>query len=98
MVGDIVLFVKAGPITQQVFFLVVENLGPYNAIMGRAWLHAMKVVPSTYHQIISYLTASGQVDLQGSQLAAHHCYQLSVQECEKGETSNSSPPKIQPSE
>ena len=48
-VGDIVLSVKAGPVTQQVLFSVVKDLGPYNAIVGRAWLHAMKVVPSTYH-------------------------------------------------
>ena len=52
-VGDIVLSVKAGPVTQQVLFSVVEDLGPYNDIMGRAWLHAMKAVPSTYHQTIS---------------------------------------------
>ena len=34
--GDIVLFVKVGPVTQQVLFLVIEDLGPYNAIIGRA--------------------------------------------------------------
>ena len=62
-VGDITLSVKAGPITQQVLFSVVEDLGPYNAILGRAWLHAMKAIPSTYHQIVSYLIESGQVDL-----------------------------------
>ena len=69
-VGDITFPVQAGPIIQQVMFSVVEDLGPYNAILGWAWLHAMKAVPSTYHQRISYLTVSGQVDLQGSQLAA----------------------------
>ena len=69
-VGDITFFVKAGPVTQKVLFSMVEDLGPYNAILGRAWLHAMKVVPSIYHQTISYLTESRQVDLQGSQLAA----------------------------
>ena len=58
-VGDIAFPVRAGPVTQQVLFLVVEDLGSYNAILGRAWLQAMKVVPSTYHQTISYLTASG---------------------------------------
>ena len=63
-IGDITFSVKAGPVTQQVLFSVVENLGPYNAILGRAWLHAMKVVPSTYHQTVSYLTEAGQVDLQ----------------------------------
>ena len=65
-VKDITFSVKAGLVTQQVLFSVVEDLGPYNVILGQAWLHAMKVIPSTYHQTISYLTASGQVDLQGS--------------------------------
>ena len=32
--GDVVLPVKAGPITQQILFSIVEDLGPYNAIMG----------------------------------------------------------------
>ena len=87
-VGDIAFSVKAGPVTQQVLFSVVEDLGPYNAILGRAWLHAMKAVPSTYHQTISYLTASGQVNLQGSQLVARQCYHLSMQGREQGECSS----------
>ena len=79
-VEDITFSVKAGPVTQQVLFSMVEDLGPYNAILGWAWLHAMKAVPSTYHQMISYLTESGQVDIQGSQLALRQCYQLSLRE------------------
>ena len=38
--------------------------------MGRAWLHRMKVVPSTYHEMVSYLTENEQVDLLGSHLVA----------------------------
>ena len=34
-VGDISLSVKARPVTWQVLFSVVEDLGPYNAIVGR---------------------------------------------------------------
>ena len=79
-VGDIALSVKARLVTQQVLFSVVEDFGPYNDIVGRTWLHAMKAISSTYHQTISYLTACGQVDLQGSQLAARQCYQLSIHE------------------
>ena len=79
-IGDITFSVKAGPVTQRILFSVVEDLGPYNAILGRALLHAMKVVPSTYHQTISYLTEAGQVDLQGSQLAARQCYEISLRE------------------
>ena len=76
--GDAVLPVKAGPVTQQVLFPIVKDLGPYNAIIGRAWLHSMKAIPSTYHQMVIYLTNIGQVDLLSSQLAARQCYQLSM--------------------
>ena len=57
--GDITLPVKAGPVIQQVLFSVVEDLGPYNAIVGQAWLQVMKSIPLTYHQTISYLTSAG---------------------------------------
>ena len=45
-IGDITFSVKEGHVTQRILFLVVEDL-------GRTWLHAMKAVPSTYHQTIS---------------------------------------------
>ena len=32
--GDIYLSVNAGPVVQQVLFSIVEDLGPYNAIVG----------------------------------------------------------------
>ena len=57
--GDVALLVKAGPITHQVLFSIVEDLGPYNAIMGWDWLHLMKAVPPTYHQMVNYLTNVG---------------------------------------
>ena len=95
-VGDIAFPVRASPVTQQILFSVVEDLRPYNAILGWTWLHAMKAIPSTYHQTISYLTASGQVDLQGSQLAVWQCYQLSLQGREQSECSNEPPLQDQP--
>ena len=88
-VGDIALPVKAGPVTHKVLFSVVKDLGSYNAIVRRTWLHAMKAIPSTYHQKISYLTCSRQIDFLSSQLTAHQCYQLSVRKREKGESPNS---------
>ena len=94
-IGDITLPVKVGPVNKQVLFSVVEDLGRYNAIVGRAWLHTMKVVPSTHHQKISYLTSAKQVDLLSSQLTARQCYQLSVQEREKGESFNNPASKSQ---
>ena len=43
--GEIALPVKEGPVVQQVLFLVVRDLGPYNAIVGLALLHAMNACP-----------------------------------------------------
>ena len=57
--GDITLLVKVRPVTQRVSFSVVEDLGSYNSIVGRTWLHSMKVVPSMYHQMVSYMTNVG---------------------------------------
>ena len=90
MLRDVALPIKVGPVTQQVLFSIVEDLGPYNVIMGRAWLHSMKVVPSTYHQMVSYLTNVGQVGLLSSQLAARQCYQLFIQE-QRREKSSKNP-------
>ena len=57
---------------------MADNLSPYNAIMGRAWLRRMKVIHFTYHQRVSYLIEEGQVDLLGSQLVACQCYQVAL--------------------
>ena len=64
--GDIAFPMKAGLVTQPVLFSIVEDLGHSNTIMGRAWLHSMKAIPSTFHQTVSYLTNIGQVDLLGN--------------------------------
>ena len=74
--GDIVLSIQAGPVTLNIQFSVVQDLSPFNVILGRTWLHYMKAMPSTYHQMVSFLTNDGQIDLYGSQLAARQCYQI----------------------
>ncbi|RVW74933.1 Transposon Ty3-I Gag-Pol polyprotein [Vitis vinifera] len=51
--GDVTLPVQAGPVILNVLFSVVEDLSPFNAILGRMWLHGMKAIPSTYHQMIA---------------------------------------------
>ena len=71
---DVVLSVQVGSVTLGMQFSVVDDLSLYNAIMGCAWLHKMKVIPSIYHQMVSYLIEYGQVDLLDNQLAARQCY------------------------
>ncbi|WJZ99756.1 hypothetical protein VitviT2T_018173 [Vitis vinifera] len=74
--GDIVLPVQVDPITLNVQFSAVQDLSHFNVILGRTWLHYMKAIPSTYHQMVSFLTKDGQIDLYGSQLVARQCYQI----------------------
>ena len=83
--GDIVLPIKV----ELVILNMQLDLSPFNAIMGRTWLHDMKVIPSTYHQMVSYLTKEGQINLYGSQLATHQCYQVAR---EVGSSSDNKPP------
>uniref|UniRef100_A0A2N9F3W1 Uncharacterized protein n=1 Tax=Fagus sylvatica TaxID=28930 RepID=A0A2N9F3W1_FAGSY len=71
--GKIMLPVLAGPINLQTEFIVVRASSPYNAIMGRDWLHRMKAVPSTLHQKLRFPTADGVMELNGDQVAAKQC-------------------------
>nr|CAN84034.1 hypothetical protein VITISV_016994 [Vitis vinifera] len=89
--GNIILPVQAGPVTLNVQFSVVQELSPFNVILGRTWLHYMKAIPSTYHQMVSFLTNDGQTDLYGSQLVARQCYQI-AREAGTGEE-DASPPE-----
>ena len=85
---DVVLPVQAGPVTSNVQFSVVEDLSHFNTIMGCAGLHSMNAIPSTYHQMVSYLTEDGQINLLGNQLVARHCYQVVL---ESGHPTNNEP-------
>ena len=76
--SDIVLPIQVGLVTLNVKFSTVDDLSPYNAIMRWTWLHKMKVIPSTYHQMVSYLTEEGQVDSLGNQLITRQCYQVAL--------------------
>ena len=36
----------------------------------------MKAIPSTYHQMVSFITQDGQINIYGSQLGARQYYQI----------------------
>ncbi|KAK1258008.1 hypothetical protein QJS04_geneDACA012715 [Acorus gramineus] len=47
--GPVMLPVRVGNQTTMTEFTIKDLLSPYNAIIGRTRLAAMKVVPPTYH-------------------------------------------------
>ena len=74
--GNVVSQIQAGLVILNAQFSVVEDLSSFNAILRCTWFHYMKVIPSTYHQMVSFLTEDRQIDLYGSQLATRQCYQI----------------------
>ncbi|KAF8114104.1 hypothetical protein N665_0042s0026 [Sinapis alba] len=71
MLGTIRLRVYAQGVPKSVKFSVIDMRAPYNAILGTPWIHAMKVIPSTYHQCVKFPgNGSRIVILHGDQAAA----------------------------
>ncbi|KAG5560466.1 hypothetical protein RHGRI_003698 [Rhododendron griersonianum] len=58
--GKIVLPVYAGSVKLDMEFIVVSSPSPYNAILGRNWLHGMRAVASTLHQCVRFIGESGR--------------------------------------
>ncbi|GFY90652.1 MBOAT (membrane bound O-acyl transferase) family protein [Actinidia rufa] len=68
--GTVSLKTRAGSQELMTEFIVVDIPSPYNAIVGRDWLHRMKGVASTLHQAIKFLTPRGEEAIYGNQVAA----------------------------
>nr|GEY44752.1 reverse transcriptase domain-containing protein [Tanacetum cinerariifolium] len=49
-------------------FMVVRSHSPYNGIIGRPWVRNIRAIPSTTHEMIKFLVASGIVTLQSSMI------------------------------
>ena len=63
--GEIVQSILVGPITSLVSLTVIDELSSFNSILGSTWIHAMKALSSSYHQMLSLLIPQGQIDIRG---------------------------------
>lgn len=50
--GEISLPIYAQGVNLLEKFLIIDGVSTYNIIMGRPWIHDLRVVPSTFHQVI----------------------------------------------
>lgn len=71
--GRVTLNVWARSVVLPTDFLVVDVPSSYNVIIGRTWLHRMKAISSTYHQMVKYSGADGIERIRGNQRAAQQC-------------------------
>ncbi|XP_075101991.1 uncharacterized protein LOC142177401 [Nicotiana tabacum] len=76
--GEILLLTNAEAVMNTTLLEVVDGDMGYNIILGRSWLHEMKVVPSTYHQSLKFSTPEGIKQIRGEQPAAREMNAISV--------------------
>ncbi|XP_070022906.1 uncharacterized protein [Nicotiana sylvestris] len=71
-VGDIVLELTIGPVEFTIEFQVLDVAVSYNLLLGRPWIHAAKVVPSTLHQMVKFKWDRQEIVVHGKDnLCAH---------------------------
>lgn len=69
---NISITISLGDIMLSVFVRLVNMMFKhfsYNVILGRAFIHDMKIIPSTYHQKVSYLTIWEQIVIFRDQMS-----------------------------
>ncbi|XP_070054258.1 uncharacterized protein [Nicotiana tomentosiformis] len=75
--GDILLLTNAEGVMKTTLFEVVDVDMGYNIILGRPWIHEMKVVPSMYHQLPKFPTPEEIKQIRGDQPAAREMNAIS---------------------
>ncbi|XP_070017255.1 uncharacterized protein [Nicotiana sylvestris] len=59
MKGEIILLFNVAGTIQDTGFHVIEGDMRYNALLGRPWIHSMRAVPSTLHQMMKFPMKDG---------------------------------------
>lgn len=72
--GDITIPVHAAKVNLHITFILLDSPSTYNFILGRPWIHEMRVVPSTFHQVIRFPTTWGVKEIRREQGTSHDCY------------------------
>ncbi|XP_074341965.1 uncharacterized protein LOC141679363 [Apium graveolens] len=72
--GEITLPTYAQGVNLLEKFCIIDVDSSYNIIMERPWIHNLKAVPSTYHQVLKFPTPWGAQEIRGHQNMARDCY------------------------
>ncbi|XP_009630934.1 uncharacterized protein [Nicotiana tomentosiformis] len=76
--GKILLPTNAKGMMKTTMFEVADGDTGYNIILGKPWLHEMKVVPSTYHQLLKFPTPEGIKQIMGDEPTTREINVISV--------------------
>ncbi|XP_010677959.1 uncharacterized protein LOC104893542 [Beta vulgaris subsp. vulgaris] len=76
--GEVMLPTFAKGVNMPTKFYVIDCPSSYNVILGRPWIHSMKVVPSSFHQSLKFPTKWGVQEIKGDRRIARECYKTSL--------------------
>ncbi|XP_059285097.1 uncharacterized protein LOC132038444 [Lycium ferocissimum] len=71
---EITLPISMAGVVQHTKFYVTEGDMGYNALLGRPWIHLVRAVPSTMHQMLKFPTPEGIKTVRGEQRAAKEMF------------------------
>ncbi|XP_070014000.1 uncharacterized protein [Nicotiana sylvestris] len=72
--GEITLLVNVTGTIQDTKFHMIEGDMRYNTLLGRYWIHNMRAVPSTLHQMMKFSTLDGVKIVYGEQHVAKEIF------------------------
>ncbi|XP_074351897.1 uncharacterized protein LOC141691049 [Apium graveolens] len=72
--GEITLPTYAEGVNLLEKLCIIDVDSTYNIIMEMPWIHKLKTVPSTYHQVLKFQTPWGAQEIRGDQNMARECY------------------------
>nr|XP_016435819.1 PREDICTED: uncharacterized protein LOC107762022 [Nicotiana tabacum] len=72
----ITLPVNTAGIVREAKFYIIEGDIRYNALLGRPWIHHMRAVPSTLHQVLKLPVPGGIKTIYGEQPAAKEMFAI----------------------
>lgn len=75
-IGEISLLTYAQCINLLEKFLIIDGDSTYNIIVGRSWIHDLKAVPLTYHQVIKFPTPWGVQKILGDHTTTREYYKM----------------------
>nr|XP_009776703.1 PREDICTED: uncharacterized protein LOC104226406 [Nicotiana sylvestris] len=73
---EIILLVNVAGTIQKMKFHMIEGDMRYNALLGSPWIHNMRAVPSTLHQVLKFLTSKGIKMMYGKQPVAKEMFAI----------------------
>ncbi|XP_026432258.1 uncharacterized protein LOC113329617 [Papaver somniferum] len=84
--GEVTKGIRLQNLSTDIVFCVVDVESPYNALIGRPWLHSILGVASTFHQCIKFTLPNGIGIIRGDIFESRNCQEIDIDKCEEGES------------